>query len=132
MLCLNAHSPCFDQNYLNSTFFDICLPPDDSYMDETDCSGRLLVSKTYIYSLYLYDIEHSLVFRGLNHIRIYIYIYSTICRHAHVSAFHALSARYMLERDDHRTYVYIYIYNDKEVLVRLWSMSKQQCIGHVN
>ena len=33
-------------------------------------SGRLLVSKTliYIYLVYLYDIEHSLVLRGLNHI----------------------------------------------------------------
>ena len=32
-----------------------------------------------------------------------IYIYSTICRHAHVSAFHASSVQlwYMLERDDH-------------------------------
>ena len=39
---------------------------------------------------------------------IYIYIYSTICRHAHVSAFHASSVQlwYMLERDDHRTYTH--------------------------
>ena len=33
---------------------------------------------------------------------------STICRHAHVSAFHASSVQlwYMLERDDHRTYTH--------------------------
>ena len=58
---------------------------DDSYRNETDSSGGLLVSKN-----------------------IYIYIYSTICRHAHVSAFHASSVQlwYMLERDVYRTYTH--------------------------
>ena len=40
------------------------LPPEDSFLDETDCSGKSLryVVNLYI-SLCLYDIEHSFVFR---------------------------------------------------------------------
>ena len=52
-----------------------------------------MVSKTYIYLLYLYDIEHSLVFRGLNHIRIYIYIVVVQSADMHVSAFYASSVQ---------------------------------------
>ena len=45
-----AHMPTFRPKLLERHPFRYCLPPDDSYTNETDCRGRLLV---FIYHIYM-------------------------------------------------------------------------------